>query len=206
MQMSLVQGLMPATQPALIAEPPPGGQDNCAETRRGRVALNPELVDRACSGDAEAFSAMYNGFAAMVHGIVLSRVPYDDVPDVVQEVFLAAFRNIHTLRDRSAVGAWLAVIARNQATQFHRTHRTVEELNHAHKGRDRRTIEALEVMDTIRSLPEAYRETLVLRLVEGMTGAEIADRTGLTPESVRVNLHRGMEMLRQKLGISGGRK
>ena len=51
----------------------------------------------------------------------------------------------------------------------------------------------------IRSLPEAYRETLVLRLVEGMTGPEIAERTGLTPASVRVNLHRGMKMLREKL-------
>ena len=59
------------------------------------------------------------------------------------------------------------------------------------------------VRQTIKSLPEAYSETLVLRLVEGMTGNEIAARTGLKPESVRVNLHRGMEMLRQKLGIAG---
>ena len=51
----------------------------------------------------------------------------------------------------------------------------------------------------IRSLPEAYRETLVLRLVEGMTGPEIAERTGLTAASVRVNLHRGMKMLREQL-------
>jgi len=39
-------------------------------------------------------------------------------------------------------------------------------------------------------LPDAYRETLILRLVEGMTGPEIAARTGLTHGSVRVNLHR----------------
>jgi len=41
----------------------------------------------------------------------------------------------------------------------------------------------------------------VLRLVEGLTGMEISERTGLTPESVRVNLHRGMKLLREKLGI-----
>jgi RNA polymerase sigma-70 factor (ECF subfamily) len=52
----------------------------------------------------------------------------------------------------------------------------------------------------IRGLPEAYRETLILRLVEGMTGPEIAERAGLTAGSVRVNLHRGMQMLREKLG------
>ena len=58
-----------------------------------------------------------------------------------------------------------------------------------------------EILDVIRNLPEAYRETLVLRLVEGMTGPEIALRTGLTAASVRVNLHRGMKLLREKLGL-----
>ena len=60
----------------------------------------------------------------------------------------------------------------------------------------------MTVLAAIRRLPEAYRETLVLRLVEGMTGPEIAERTGLTPGSVRVNLHRGMQMLREALGRS----
>ena len=59
--------------------------------------------------------------------------------------------------------------------------------------------EALEVMDTIRAMPDAYRETLILRLVEGLTGPEIAEQTGLTADSVRVNLHRGMKLLREKL-------
>ena len=59
--------------------------------------------------------------------------------------------------------------------------------------------EALAALAVIQTLPEAYRETLVLRLVEGMTGPEIAARTGLTPASVRVNLHRGMKQLRERL-------
>ena len=51
----------------------------------------------------------------------------------------------------------------------------------------------------LRTLPETYRESLTLRLVEGMTGPEIAARMGLTHGSVRVNLYRGMQMLREKL-------
>jgi len=51
----------------------------------------------------------------------------------------------------------------------------------------------------VRSLPAAYGEPLILRLVEGMTGPEIAARTGLTEGSVRVNLHRGMKLLRARL-------
>jgi RNA polymerase sigma-70 factor (ECF subfamily) len=62
------------------------------------------------------------------------------------------------------------------------------------------SLDAWEVLDLIRHLPEAYRETLILRLVEGMTGPEIARQTGLTPDSVRVNLCRGMKMLRQLWG------
>ena len=54
----------------------------------------------------------------------------------------------------------------------------------------------------LRALPEAYQETMILRLVEGMTGPEIAEQTGLSPGSVRVNLHRGMKLLRDALGIA----
>ncbi len=55
----------------------------------------------------------------------------------------------------------------------------------------------------LRSLPESYRETLAMRIVEGMTGPEISEATGLTPGSVRVNLFRGMKMLREKLEREG---
>jgi RNA polymerase sigma-70 factor (ECF subfamily) len=56
------------------------------------------------------------------------------------------------------------------------------------------------ILAVVRALPEPYREPLILRLVEGMTGPEIARHTGLTHGSVRVNLCRGMQMLREKLG------
>ncbi len=61
------------------------------------------------------------------------------------------------------------------------------------------TNDAFLVLDAIRGLPEAYRETLILRLVEGMTGPEIAEHTGLKADSVRVNLCRGMKLLRDVL-------
>jgi len=68
-------------------------------------------------------------------------------------------------------------------------------------GGDPIEAETFAVLDVIRGLPEAYRDTLLMRLVEGMSGQEIADRTGLAPGSVRVNLHRGMKLLRDKLGL-----
>ena len=131
----------------------------------------------------------------MVHGVLLARVPRQDVDDLVQEVFLSAWRRIATLREAAAFPGWLASIAKHQAIDHLRRRppdgsscRTMSRT----RGDGRR---ALAVLDVVRRLPEAYRETLVLRLVEGMTGIEIAARTGLTEGSVRVNLHRGMKLL-----------
>ena len=161
------------------------------------------LIDRARTGDRDAFGEIYRMFAPMVHGIVLARVPGNDVQDIVQDVFLAAYDNLDTLRDKNAIGAWLARIARNRAAEFYRQSRTTEELSDDLTSKNNPDAEAREILAAIRSLPETYRETLVLRLVEGMTGNEISERTGLKPESVRVNLHRGMDLLRQTLGVGG---
>jgi RNA polymerase sigma-70 factor (ECF subfamily) len=87
---------------------------------------------------------------------------------------------------------------------FHRRSRETVEINDELRGSDAHESRATEILELIRSLPEAYRETLILRLVEGMTGPEIATRTGLTAASVRVNLHRGMKLLRERLGFGEG--
>ncbi|HVF47620.1 MAG TPA: sigma-70 family RNA polymerase sigma factor [Pyrinomonadaceae bacterium] len=170
------------------------------------VVSGAQLVERARTGDQEAFNEIYKKFAPMVHGILLSRVPYDEVKDIVQDVFLTAYKNLHSLRDANAFGGWLARIARNQAVEYYRSSRPTVELADDHSAPRNAGAEAREALSAIRSLPEAYRETLVLRLIEGMTGKEIAEKTGLKPESVRVNLHRGMEMLRQRLGVTVTRK
>lgn len=159
------------------------------------------IVERVCKGEQEAFDELYKKFAPMIHGIVLARVPRDEVDDIVQEVFLVAYKKLPTLRDKNAVGAWLAMIARNNANEFYRRVRPTEELTEDLPQTNDSQTEAREILSAIRTLPETYRETLILRLVEGMTGPEIAEQTGLTPDSVRVNLHRGMKILRQKLGI-----
>jgi len=161
------------------------------------------LVRAVRRGEQEAFARLYSLYAPMVHGIVLARVPWSEVDDLVQDVFLVALKKLNSLREDAAFGGWLAMIARNRAMDFHRRKRETEELSDdlASQSRSESDREAARVLEVICGLPEAYRETLVLRLVEGMTGPEIAGRTGLTPASVRVNLHRGMKLLREKLAM-----
>ena len=162
------------------------------------------LVKAVLEGDRDGFSRLYDLYAPLVHGILLARVPRAEVDDLVQDIFLHAFKKLHTLRDAAAFGPWIAMIARNRAVDFHRRSKETVEINDDFRGSDAHDSKAQEILELIRSLPEAYRETLVLRLVEGMTGPEIAVRTGLTAASVRVNLHRGMKLLREQLGFTEG--
>jgi RNA polymerase sigma-70 factor, ECF subfamily len=167
-----------------------------------------DLVRAAQKGDRGAFGELYIRYAGMVHGILLARVPEAAAEDLVQEVFLLVLPRLASLRDVLRFGGWLAAIARNRAADFHRQARPCAEFNEELPGRETENdsmsrddqAEARAILDAVRALPEAYRETLILRLVEGMTGPEIAARTGLTHGSVRVNLHRGMQQLRKRLG------
>ena len=158
------------------------------------------LVKAVRHGEQEAFAKLYSLYAPMVHGILLARVPWGEVDDLVQDVFLVVLKKLNTLRDDAAFGGWLAMIARNRAMDFYRSSRETVEVTEQMAVDRPPNRTAKEILDLICRLPEAYRETLALRFVEGMTGPEIAARTGLTPASVRVNLHRGMKLLREKIG------
>ena len=162
-----------------------------------------ETIRAVASGDQDAFARLYADYVRLVHAIVLGRVPRRDVDDLVQDVFVSAYTRLAELRDPAAFGGWIAAIARNRAIDYLRQSPRQEPLPEEVAGGDPIEAETLAVLDVVRKLPDAYRETLLMRLVEGMSGNEIAERTGLTPASVRVNLHRGMKLLRQRLGWTG---
>lgn len=159
----------------------------------------------ARAGDERAFAQLHARYAKMVHALLLARLPPSEAEDQVQEVFLIAWKKLGQLDDPHVFGGWLSTIARNRAVDYHRAHRPTEMLSdqlpdiHAASSTD--VADARHVLALVQTLPEAYRETLLMRLVEGMSGPEIAEVTGLEPGSVRINLHRGMKLLREKLGL-----
>ena len=157
-------------------------------------------MSKARRGDRTAFAELYRRFSRAVHGVILARVAYRDAADLVQDVFAAALERLPQLTEPAAFPGWLLTIARNRATDHLRVQRPTGELVDV-GGETPRAAEVAQVLAALRALPEAYQETLILRLVEGMTGPEIAEQTGLAPGSVRVNLHRGMKLLRERLGI-----
>jgi len=166
------------------------------------------VVEAARSGDRAAFDDLYRRFSKSVHAVLLSRLDPEESREAAQEVFLTVHRKLGDLQDAAAFGPWVHAIARNLAVTRLRQRRSrpteepLRDVAAPARGDDELRKRILEVL---RSLPEAYRETLMMRLVEGLTGPEIAAATGLAPASVRVNLHRGMELLRPLLMKEGWR-
>ena len=162
----------------------------------------PMLVDAARRGTGSAMDALFRRFAPVVHGVLLGYVQKADADDLTQDVFETALQRLGDLREAAAFPGWLLGIARHAALDAKRrriplTGIEIERVDAQATHEER--LDAERALAAIRSLPEAYRETLMLRLVEGLDGPEIARRTGLTPGSVRVNLHRGMALLRAAL-------
>ncbi len=162
-----------------------------------------DLVVAVQGGSRAAFGTLYDRFHRVVHAVVLARVSAADAGDIVQDVFADVWTKLGSLREPAAFPGWLLAMARHRAVDHVRRRQPVFE------ARDEGvapppTVEAARALQALRELPDTYRETLIMRLVEGLTGPEIAERTGMTPESVRVHLHRGMKLLRDRLGGSDG--
>jgi RNA polymerase sigma-70 factor (ECF subfamily) len=170
----------------------------------GSVPDLPKLVRAALRGDGGALDQLYRHFGRTVHGVLLARLGREDAEDVFHDVFVHAFSHLGELREPAAFGGWICAIARRRAIDHVRRARPTEPLEDRYASSDRPdvTVEARAALEAIQALPEAYRETLTLRLVEGLSGPEIAALTDLTPESVRVNLHRGFRLLRERLGVT----
>jgi RNA polymerase sigma-70 factor (ECF subfamily) len=137
------------------------------------------LAERARDGDHDAFRALYERYAPMVHAVLLASGPRGEADDLMQEVFLAAWRGLHRLRSNEHMGGWLGVIARNRGKRaFLRARPAADEL-------------AFEPAD-----PRSERDRS-----DGRDAG--AEATGMTHGSVRVNLSRGMTMYEELLRKRG---
>jgi RNA polymerase sigma-70 factor, ECF subfamily len=166
----------------------------------GRSELE-RLVNAARAGDRQAFGELYTRYVGVIYAIASSRLRFDQASDVVQDVFLRALCELKTLRSAKAFSSWIMTIARNAVRDVERQVRptVTTEREQLRAGTQHEEMDARAALRAIRRLPAAYRDTVSMRLIRGMTGPEIARRTGMSPASVRVNLHRGMKLLREQL-------
>jgi RNA polymerase sigma-70 factor (ECF subfamily) len=163
-----------------------------AGTARPVALVNPtpdeDLVQRLGQGDAWAEEALYRRhFAAVFRTALRLLENRADAEDVVQDVFVAAFADIRSLRDPAAFGQWILGIAVHRAHRYFRRRRllraiglgrpddpvTLDEM--ACADTDPAVREALALVDReLRKLPPRKRAAWVLRRIEGYSLEEVA--------------------------------
>jgi RNA polymerase sigma-70 factor (ECF subfamily) len=160
----------------------------------------------------------------VVNVIVSSRLgDAREAEDVAQEAFLRAFTSLGSLSRPDAFVGWLLRIARNLATDRLRKRRTVVSMETLGDGMDgseplaRRSREpdpssSLEtaeeirlVLDALQTLPDPYREVVVLKYLESLDGKSMARALGEPEGTVRNRLFRALEMLRERVLRKGAR-
>jgi RNA polymerase sigma-70 factor (ECF subfamily) len=180
------------------------------------------FVDRLRRGDADAFEALVRRESPRLLAVARRLLRNEeDARDAVQDAFVSALRSFDGFFARCQVSTWLHRITVNAALMKLRTRRrkpedSIEELlpgfledghhaRHPHEWRD--TAEALVasredrefVRAAIDRLPDSYRTVLLLRDLEDMDTAEVAEALGVSDNVVKVRLHRARQALRTLL-------
>lgn len=168
---------------------------------------------RAAQRDRAAFDVLYRRYLSRVYGYAFYQLGnHHDAEDVTERVFLSALRGIDRYRDRgSTFRAWLFRIAHNAVANAHRSRgrRRTEPLpadpawiapDADPAGLVTRADEVHAVLRAVATLPEARRQVILLRFVDGLSTAEVGKVLDRSPGAVRVLQHRALSDLAARLG------
>ena len=169
------------------------------------------LIERfVASGDASAFEAIVGRHGPMVWGVCRrSLADSHEAEDAFQATFLILARRAGAIRDPGRLGGWLHGVARKVAVRARRDasrRPSLESQDPAgpEAGDDLERRERAELLHgEIGRLPDRYRDPIVLCHLEGCTHEEAAERLGWPVGTVRGNLSRGREKLRDGLSRRG---
>jgi RNA polymerase sigma-70 factor (ECF subfamily) len=155
------------------------------------------------------FSALVARYERLVAALVARTTrTRSETEDLVQDVFLEAYRKKDEIRDPARIKGWLVQVALNKARSWGRRQRAERTAlpraaraeARPESGRLERAEERERTLAAIRSLPEASQAVVTLRYLENRSAVEIAATLGTTPEAVRMRLSRALAQLRDELG------
>jgi RNA polymerase sigma-70 factor (ECF subfamily) len=182
----------------------------------------PQLVARLRAGEESAFEQLVRSTGGRLLSTARRLLRNEeDARDAVQAAFIRAFQSLERFREESRLSTWLHRILVNEAlmrlrsrakredesidsllptfvADGHQTRDTVDWSESADKALERAETAAL-VRRRIDQLPEIYRNVLVMRDIEEMSNAEIAEVLGVSTNVVKVRLHRARQALRTLL-------
>jgi len=178
------------------------------------------LVARAAAGDDSAFEAIVQRYQERVFRLASRLTSDSEAPDVLQDTFLQVYRHLPSFRGDSQFGTWLYRIATNAALMHRRararrpadsldmylpqfeadgrhaaTPAELQVASCADEMLDRQVL-AQKARDVIARLPDLYREAFVLRDLEELSTAQVAQALGIESSTVRQRVHRARLMLR----------
>jgi RNA polymerase sigma factor (sigma-70 family) len=162
------------------------------------------VVSAAQQGDPRAISVLVSGSHAHVRRFAYSLCATpEDAEDAAQEALIVLYRKIGTLRAAAALASWMFQIVRHECIRRTRlalqrpaldplTEPSAEDAALAH-------LEIERIVEAIAGLPLEQRAVLVLRDIQGLSGAATAQALGLSRSAMKSRLHRGRENLRARL-------
>jgi RNA polymerase sigma-70 factor, ECF subfamily len=170
------------------------------------------LVDASLKGDLKAFEALIARYQKAIFHIVLYKCRnYFDAEDLTQDIFLAAYRALPTLKDLDNFGGWLFGIAHNRANKWYQRQKTkiikFQEIQrrkadeaHARPVDPADGPTAQEVLSqSLQKLPSDVRQVLMLKYFEGQSYDAIEERLGLNFHRIDYLIRKGKALLRQKV-------
>ncbi len=178
------------------------------------AAIDPDLValvERAKTGDGEAFAGLYDRYVDQVYGFVYNRVRDRDLAeDLTSDVFLRALRSLERFTWQGVdIGAWLVTIARNRVTDHFKSARArlerptdemAEPTQDVHRDDDPERAalnrdEVAALATAIGSLAEDHRDVLELRFIRGLTVSETAAAMNRTDGAIKALQYRALKAL-----------
>lgn len=167
------------------------------------MSNDPALIEAARQGEEAALLLLLQDSQPNLRRIAETQcASHADAEDAVQETLLVVYLRIGALRTVTSYTAWLFSIVRRECQRLMRRMRGQTPL---HEEDDRifayytRPDLRIDLATAIQSLPDKYREAIVLRDFEEYSIAEIANDLRLTREAVKSRIHRGRVMIREYL-------
>lgn len=172
-----------------------------------------DLVARCRRGDMTAFEELYRRHSGRLYNVVYRMTgSAADAEDVLQDVFLQAYRRLDSFRGEAALGTWLYRLAVNTCLDHVRSHQgrqrkhtdfieDVEGLEPvaSPSWRPDRVLDRMDLEWAISQLPPSYRSAFVLHDVEGHEHHEVADMLGIAEGTSKSLLHKARIRLRAYL-------
>src|SRR5262249_11699191 len=161
------------------------------------------LVERTRGRDTRAFETLMRRYNRRLYRIARSILSNDDVAEeAVRTAYVRAFANLDRYEPAGKFGAWLARLAFNESQTLRRhvagvPPLTVVQSTPATSGdtQDSTIVSRQQLEDAIDALPEVFRTVLVLRVVEDLSGVEVAVCLGLNETTVRTRLYRAQQRM-----------